>query len=315
MPPSLIPKNCSSIRPSSSSPSSWNVGATRAAQQARSFSATNEARTRQRRTMFRWLSGPGANFNEPQPGSTVNYLGSYDLQKGALKRALRQVPGQPLPPPGVGDFRTFPRNDTFKSEMVTGDGLREAVWTKVMLQGFSVKEVSAELGIEMSRVGAIVRLKEVEKEWQRQVRFPEHHSTHIFHQSYEGLKTLYDDCTNRLVYKTSTWLQNTRMRASLNSVPSHLCQELFGLSIQANIQTRASVLSSHTLEQSCKCCLNTTLTILVHSSPSMTCRSTPQHNNRSSTLHQSQDTLLVKMPLVFLPTIFSQPTSAFHIRN
>jgi len=36
-----------------------------------------------------------------------------------------------------------------------------------MKDGQSVKTVSAELGVEMSRVGAIVRLKEVEKEWIR----------------------------------------------------------------------------------------------------------------------------------------------------
>lgn len=48
--------------------------------------------------------------------------------------------------------------------------MREAVWERIMKNGLSVKEVSKELGIEMSRVGAIVRLKEVEKAWQRQVR-------------------------------------------------------------------------------------------------------------------------------------------------
>jgi len=36
-----------------------------------------------------------------------------------------------------------------------------------MKDGKSVREVSAELGVEMSRVGAVVRLKEIEKEWMR----------------------------------------------------------------------------------------------------------------------------------------------------
>ncbi len=135
----------------------------------RSFSAStkNQGRTNLRRRLYSWLNGPGAAFKEPIEGA--NYLGAYD-NKGNLRRAAFATPGEPLPPPGGADLRPFPRNADFVSQPVTSEALREAVWEKIMKNGLSVKEVSKELGIEMSRVGAIVRLKEVEKAWQRQVR-------------------------------------------------------------------------------------------------------------------------------------------------
>lgn len=171
MPPSVLTKNCSSIL--SSSHSSCKVGVTRAAQQSRSFSIStkDEGRTRQRRLMFSWLNGPGSPLREPLAGSS-NYLGAYD-QKGNLRRLQGEQPGSEgsLPPASGADLKPFPKNESFHSQPVTSETLREAVWEKVMKHGLSVKEVSAELGVEMSRVGAIIRLKELEKEWQRQVRF------------------------------------------------------------------------------------------------------------------------------------------------
>jgi hypothetical protein len=118
--------------------------------------------------MFNWLNGPGAALKEPMEGS-ANYLGAYD-SKGMLKRA-RNARGETIPPASGSDLKPFPRSDSFVSQPVTSEALREAVWEKIMKHGLSVKEVSIELGVEMSRVGAIVRLKEVEKEWQRQVSF------------------------------------------------------------------------------------------------------------------------------------------------
>lgn len=39
------------------------------------------------------------------------------------------------------------------------------IWEKVMRDGETVKAVSAELGVDIRRVAAVVRLKEVEKDW------------------------------------------------------------------------------------------------------------------------------------------------------
>ncbi|KFY40617.1 hypothetical protein V494_03417 [Pseudogymnoascus sp. VKM F-4513 (FW-928)] len=166
MPPSLIPKNCSSVL--SSSQSSCRTGSIRVAQPVRNFSAstTNQGRTRLRRMMYSWLNGPGEKFREPLEGSS-NYMGAY-RKNGILKRAAMSPPGAPLLPPFGDDLKPFVKNDNFVSQPVTSEALREEVWEKIMKNGLSVKEVSIELGVEMSRVGAIVRLKEVEKAWQRQ---------------------------------------------------------------------------------------------------------------------------------------------------
>lgn len=143
--------------------------------------------------MYAWLNGHGRVFKEPMEGS-ANYLGAYD-NKGNLNRSQFAAPGGPLPPASGLDLSPFPKNESFRSQPVTSEELRELVWEKIMKNGLSVKEVSVELNIEMSRVGAIVRLKEVEKAWQRQVRFSSYISilnpTSPCHQ---GLKTLYDDC-------------------------------------------------------------------------------------------------------------------------
>ncbi|KAH8816812.1 eukaryotic mitochondrial regulator protein-domain-containing protein [Xylogone sp. PMI_703] len=163
-------------------------------QSSRSFSSTskNEARlSRQRRQMYRWLTGQGQNFEKPLAGST-NYLSAY-TSNGQLKRALKSkgekgknekgsdgetseslesTPtgspnGQEIPPESTADLRPFPLNRAFISQAVLSDEMRETIWERVMREGKSVREVSAELGVEMSRVGAVVRLKEIEKEWKR----------------------------------------------------------------------------------------------------------------------------------------------------
>jgi hypothetical protein len=67
------------------------------------------------------------------------------------------------------DLTPFPLNRNFISQAVLSDELREEIWKRIMKEGKSVREVSAELSVEMGRVGAVVRLKEIEKEWERVV--------------------------------------------------------------------------------------------------------------------------------------------------
>ena len=71
------------------------------------------------------------------------------------------------PPETNRDLRVFPANPSFLSQPVLSEGFRESIWERIMKEGQSVREVSAQMGVEMSRVGAVVRLKEIEKEWQR----------------------------------------------------------------------------------------------------------------------------------------------------
>ncbi len=61
--------------------------------------------------------------------------------------------------------RPFPHNQYFKSAKVLDEKARELIWEKIMREGETIKGVSAEFGIDIRRVAAIVRLKEVEKDW------------------------------------------------------------------------------------------------------------------------------------------------------
>ena len=162
----------------------------------KSFSSTPFNGSRQRQDMWRWLQGPGAAFRNPLPGST-NYLNAYDAN-GNLIRASRGsrkrnedfedsssklseedspereetkniASGEPIPKEGQDDLMPFPLNRHFRSQPVLSEELREEIWNRVVLGQQSVKIVSAALNVEISRVGAVVRLKSVEKEWEKQV--------------------------------------------------------------------------------------------------------------------------------------------------
>ena len=193
MPP---PLRCTSSLPSTCAKNMCRIG-----QSTRSFSTTprqDQRITRNRRQLFRWLGSQGQNFLNPLSGST-NYLGAYNGE-GQLKRVVeaaaqaererkkkagktsepakedtsedseegRGFKGE-TPPETTRDLTPFPLNRSFISQPVLGDELREEIWKRVMQDGKSVREVSAELAVEMSRVGAVVRLKEIEKDWEQNV--------------------------------------------------------------------------------------------------------------------------------------------------
>lgn len=141
--------------------------------------------TKLRRQMFAWLRGPGKNFQYPLPDST-NYLSAYD-SRGNLLRAVQgsekpRTTANPDNPDDAAledvadgdkdrkleketkeDLRPFPLNQHFVSESVLSEPLRQEVWKRVKVDGKSVRTVSVELGVEMRRVGAVVRLVEVER--------------------------------------------------------------------------------------------------------------------------------------------------------
>lgn len=148
-----------------------------------------------------WLATKGKVFRDPP--KAPNYLGAYDIngrpitsvneEKSDNANNDRKDDGRPQQLSG-SNLMPFPKNRTFRSQAVTSDDLREAVWSKVMKDGLSVSHVSAELGVEMNRVGAIVRLKEIEKEWVEKVCPGYSCSLHLFLR--------YDD-QKRLVLKTT----------------------------------------------------------------------------------------------------------------
>jgi hypothetical protein len=150
--------------------------------------------TKLRRQMFAWLRGPGKNFQYPLPNST-NYLSAYD-GRGNLLRAPEGA-ARPKTAPNADnpddtaleaaadgerekklaketkeDLRPFPLNQHFVSESVLSEPLRQQIWKRVKVDGKSVRTVSVELGVEMRRVGAVVRLVEVEGRMRADVSIP-----------------------------------------------------------------------------------------------------------------------------------------------
>lgn len=65
----------------------------------------------------------------------------------------------------MGGHHPFPLNPQFKSTPILDDRARELIWEKIIEKGETIKAVSAELGVDINRVAAVVRLKEVEKDW------------------------------------------------------------------------------------------------------------------------------------------------------
>ncbi|MCJ1265559.1 hypothetical protein MMC22_005439 [Lobaria immixta] len=148
-----------------------------------------------REEMYSWLNGPGAVFREPLPGST-NYLNAYDrdgqlirMKNGRQARATKYDKGngdavseesESLkkdsshgPSPSIkgemaDDFIPFPQNRQFRSQPVLSEELKDEIWRRVVDLKRSVRTVSMDLNVEMSRVGAVVRLKAVEKQWVEQ---------------------------------------------------------------------------------------------------------------------------------------------------
>jgi hypothetical protein len=120
-------------------------------------------------------------------------------EKETKKRSEKQDDSK-LPPETAEDLRPFPLNQYFRSQPVLSEDLREAIYRRVKKDGATVSLASVEFGVSNERVGAVVRLKQMEKEWIAQV---------CFHPCINPPTTRHDELLkNRLVFKTSTWLQN-----------------------------------------------------------------------------------------------------------
>ena len=75
-----------------------------------------------------------------------------------------------LPPETREDLQPFPLNKFFRSQPVLSEELREAIYDFVVKEGKTVPLASITFGVSNERVGAVVRLKQLEKEWIAQVR-------------------------------------------------------------------------------------------------------------------------------------------------
>jgi hypothetical protein len=119
----------------------------------RPFSSSTSRQARNapvlKQRMQAWFKKSGNSLKTHTPGQP-NYLSDNNSS------------GSPL--------RPFPSNPAFISQPVLSEEAREMIWNKVMVKWEGVKAVSAELGVDQRRVAAVVRMKEVEKEWEAKVR-------------------------------------------------------------------------------------------------------------------------------------------------
>ena len=82
--------------------------------------------------------------------------------------AATDVVKGPQYPTGLPE-QPFHMNANFASEPVLDDESREAIWANVVEEKQPIKLVSAKYGVDVRRVAAVVRLKQVEKNWVEQV--------------------------------------------------------------------------------------------------------------------------------------------------
>ncbi|KAI9887745.1 MAG: hypothetical protein M1823_000386 [Watsoniomyces obsoletus] len=232
----------------------------------RLFSSTPRQETRLRRNMFRWLTGPGDVFREA-PSGTPNYLGGYTREgfkisdrrkKGESAGAGSEAAAENIEDPEEVDedesgsspessnsssnpkssgrptaleLRPFPNNIHFRSPPVLDEETREEIWRRVMQEKKTVRNVSVELGVDMNRVGAVVRLKEVEKQWIRENK---------------PLAVPYSRAILAMLPKTSYQAQaggNNRRNTheSINDLPVHpaTTQQIFHLTSESRVFTRS----------------------------------------------------------------------------
>ncbi|KJZ74328.1 hypothetical protein HIM_06334 [Hirsutella minnesotensis 3608] len=68
---------------------------------------------------------------------------------------------------GPMEDQPFPLNPLFRSQPVLDDQTKEIIWEKVIKNGEALKAVSAEMSIDVRRIAAVVRLKEMQRQWER----------------------------------------------------------------------------------------------------------------------------------------------------
>ena len=105
-----------------------------------------------------------------------------------IKEARTQETKDEPPPPKekAEDLMPFPMNRQFRSQQVLSEELKDAIYERVMVKGNDIRNVSAALGVEMTRVAAVVRLKAVEKQWETEVRQPDE-GTLVFWKNHSTL--------------------------------------------------------------------------------------------------------------------------------
>jgi hypothetical protein len=68
-------------------------------------------------------------------------------------------------------YTPFPLNPYFKSQAVLSEVLKEEIYHAIMGRGRQLRDVSTQYKVSMERVAAVVRMKQMERDWLVEVRF------------------------------------------------------------------------------------------------------------------------------------------------
>lgn len=91
-------------------------------------------------------------------------------ERAALREQKAESDGRGgLPKERASDMRPYPLNQSFRSQSVLSEELREEIHRQVVTRGVDISTVSAAFGVDLRRVAAVVRLKTIEKQWQEEV--------------------------------------------------------------------------------------------------------------------------------------------------
>ncbi|KAK2771310.1 hypothetical protein CKAH01_14370 [Colletotrichum kahawae] len=107
------------------------------------FSTTSQQlrRSKAQHGLYRWLKDPkGGMLFRDAPRDGPKYVGWQ--------------PDQP-----------FPLNPLFRSQSVLSEEMREEIYHRIKQSKHSLKSVSSALGVDVRRVAAVVRMKEMENQW------------------------------------------------------------------------------------------------------------------------------------------------------
>ncbi|KAF2184111.1 hypothetical protein K469DRAFT_667317 [Zopfia rhizophila CBS 207.26] len=108
---------------------------------------------------------PKGGEGTPEAQEAVDELEMSVRREEEQKKTEGNQDEDKLPPETAEDLRPFPLNKYFRSQPVLSEELREAIYQRVARDGASVSLASVEFGVSNERVGAVVRLKQMEKEW------------------------------------------------------------------------------------------------------------------------------------------------------
>ena len=217
-----------------------------------------------------------------------------------------------LPPENLEDLRPFPLNKYFRSQPVLSEELREAIYKRVVNEGASVSLASVEFGVSNERVGAVVRLKQLEKQWIAEV---------CYFAVLFCICRMMKHCKIRLVFKTPTWLQNNKAMLFLKIVFFYFFKrrKFFTSSLISLYRAKPLLLRTQKLSWKCyqlplisiRVCLRTKTSGPLSTKPSTTLSYIPRPANsclcRCPNLASSPESMLERhsTTIYYLPMIAS----------